>query len=413
MDFLKRQISDLAIFGGDKLFEPPRPIGQLWVPKRESFYGYCDYLFSGADNGKELDPILLLEDRLKSVHQVKHCIAYANASVAIVALLKLMGSYYGKEHGEVVLPAFTYSGLPHLVRWAGFMPKFVDVEQKTQAISPQAVRESLGPDTVAILAVHQINSPADVTEFAQISSENDLPVIYDSVHGILCSIDGVPVGNFGEAEIFSLHATKIINGFEGGYVTTNSEKIATDLRAVRSYGEDPGHDWISFGLNGHLNPVHAALALASLEDKDQIIALNRSKYEKYAREFESVPQVSWVKYDQHSSHGQKYDFNYEFFILEIPQDWPLSRDQVVMLLRSEGGLARGYYSPPVHHSSHFPIELEVPSLPVTEELSERFVQMPVGDCLSLRDIEVLATWFTFIHQNAEAIKIRLNEMVEN
>ena len=230
---MKQSIDDLAYFGGPKLFTTVRPIGQLWRPDLSDFFRYSKSAFEAGRFTNNGPIVRELEGRLRSLHEVEHCVAYANASIAIIAVLETVAN--GRQ-GEVIMPSFTYSGLPHLAQWACQYPRFCDIDRETQTIDPQQVRKAINADTTAILAVHQVTSPCHVEELQSISDEADVPLVFDSVHGILCSHKSRPIGTFGVAEIFSLHATKILNGFEGGYVTTNDPELADKLRNKRNFG---------------------------------------------------------------------------------------------------------------------------------------------------------------------------------
>ena len=405
---MKKRLQDLAFFSGVPLFEPPRPMGQLWVPGKKLFYQYIESIYREKRITNNGPLVRQLESELLKVHKCEYCVAFANACIAIIAALKLVARK-GDDNsvGEVILPSFTYPGLPHLIRWSGYEPKFVDVDEGTHAISATAVENALTSNIVAILAVHQVNSPADVDSFARISNKYQVPVIYDSVHGIFGSVNGVPIGNFGEVEIFSLHATKLVNGFEGGYVTTNHEALASELKLIRNFGIIRDDATSMLGLNGKLNEVHAAMALASLSDREKVVAGNKHRFEKYVNSFKNVPDVTWIEYPAISMYGQAVEYNYEYFLLKISENWPLTRNEILMLLRAEGALARGYYDPPVHLSSHFPKHLPVPSLPVTEKLSSSFIQMPVGEMVNDDDIQKLSKWFCSVYDNADAIKAGL------
>lgn len=397
----KRDIEDLGYFRGDKLFGSVRPIGQLALPDEEMFLRNIGLIYERGgtvDNGPLVEE---LEGKLADLHQTAYCVAYANASLAIIALVAIVAD---GRRGEVVMPAFTYAGLPHLVQWAGQMPCFCDIDRITHTLDPSAIAAAINDRTTAILAVHQVNSPCMIDELQTIATKRHLPLIFDSVHGIGCSFQGRPIGGFGLAEIFSLHATKLLNGFEGGYVTTNDGALALELRRKRNFGGINCEEPVTLGFNAKLNEVHAALALAGIDNLDEIIARNRLRYDAYRREFANIPGLRWIPYP--SSEEQ---MNYEFALLEVPPSWPLTRDQVVELLRGENALARAYYSPPLHRSVHCPGSLIPPRLPVTEELSQMIIQMPVGELLGIEDIGQLAAWFRFIYSRGPAIETRLRE----
>lgn len=396
----KLQVDDLALFGGAALFETVRPIGQLALPEEEEFFTLARSIYDckGLTNNGPL--VQELEHRLEQMHQVKHCIAFASASLALILLMEIVAD---GRHGEVIMPAFTYAGLPHLAQWAGQLPCFCDVDCETHTLDPAVVLEAVCEDTTAILAVHQVTSPCRINELEALAAKCKVPLIFDSVHGIHCTYKGRPIGGFGRAEVFSLHATKLLNGFEGGYITTNDYRLANVLRMKRNFGIDSQGNVATKGLNAKLNEFHAASALACLEDQQRVVDRNRQRLLAYHEHFHGIPGLSWVPYQNENER-----MNYEFALLEVDPTWPLKRDVIVELLRAENALARPYYSPPVHRSTHCPDFIEPPSLPVTEELARTIIQMPVGELVSRKDIFRLGAFFHFIHTNAREIAERLN-----
>ncbi|AMK11051.1 DegT/DnrJ/EryC1/StrS family aminotransferase [Pseudodesulfovibrio indicus] len=395
---MKKRVDDLALFGGQAEFASVRPIGQLAIGPEEIFFQQAKRIFEGRRLTNNGPLVRDLEARLSDLHQVSECVSFCSASLAIMALLRLLAE---KGRTEVIMPAFTYPGLPHLARWAGLTPRFADILPMRHTLDPASVAEVASRDTAVVLAVHQVNSLCDVAGLKEVAGEYDIPVLYDSVHGVGCVHDGKRVGGHGVAEVFSLHATKIVNGFEGGYVTTNDAKLAEKLRLARNFGF-AGQDAVSqCGFNGKLNELHAALALASLESVGDVMRGNRIRYEQYLRHFRSVPNCSFLRYAEDS------EWNYEFVLLELFPDWKMSRDDVVDVMRRENALARPYYSPPLHLSPHMPEGQPVPSLPVTEQEAVKFIQMPVGELVDEDTIRRLAGLVAFVHDNQEEIAGRL------
>ena len=108
------------------------------------------------------------------------------------------------RHGEVIMPAFTYAGLPHLAQWAGQMPCFCDIEHDTHTLNPVEVEKCINKNTTSIQAVHQVNSPCRIDELEAIASKYNVPLFYNGVHGVHCTYRGRPIGGFGRAEVFNL-----------------------------------------------------------------------------------------------------------------------------------------------------------------------------------------------------------------
>lgn len=397
----KKNISDLAYFGGTPLFSSPRPHGQLALPKDSAFFNLARSIYFNQQSTDNHPLARELERRLSDIHQTKHCIVFANACLALILLMDILAD---GRHGEVIMPAFTYAGLPHLAQWAGQKPRFCDVDWETHTLDPTGVEENICEETTAILAVHNVNSPCQIDELEAIATQHDTPIIFDSVHAIHCSYKGQPIGCFGKAEVFSLHATKLLNGFEGGYVTSNDSNLAETLRMKRNFGMDENGEVTTMGLDARLNEIHAVCALASIEQQAEIIERNRQRFLAYNKYFSDIPGLEWVPY-----RNDDEKINYEYPLLLVDPSWPIQRDTLVTLLRAENALVRPYYSSTLHLLGQFSNSSEPPpSLPITEALSRMIIHMPAGELLNEEDIKELGALMKFIYVNSHNILERLS-----
>ncbi|AMO35707.1 DegT/DnrJ/EryC1/StrS family aminotransferase [Thauera humireducens] len=390
----KHAVADLALFGGRPLFDRPRPIGQLAKPDTERFFSLMKSAFDSRRLSNNGPLVQELEARLADYHAVRHCIAYANAGLALITLIETIAD--GRK-GSVVIPTFTYTGLPHIVRWAGLTPVFCDVAPDTHTLTATSVADALRDDTIMMLGVHQANSPCPIDELSAMCEQFGLPLLFDAVHGLGATFRGKPIGGFGIAEVFSLHATKLLNGFEGGYITTNDDELAALMRRKRNFGYSGESSIDTLGLNGKLNEVHAASALASLDKLPVVISRNHARLDAYQQAFRGIPGISWIPYPGDEAT------NAEFPLLKLATDWPIPRDALVSILRAEGALARAYYAPALHLQD----DSRHRSLPVAEALAQCIVQMPTGEMVNTTDIARLASLVQFVSSNAAAIRAAL------
>lgn len=121
-------------------------------------------------------------------------------------------------------------------RWQGLTPVFADIDPETHNLDPESVRAMISPETTGIIGVHLWGNPAPVVELETIASEHGLGLIYDAAHAFGNSFEGTMLSNFGQAEVFSFHATKFFNTFEGGAVATNDDALAERVRRMRNFG---------------------------------------------------------------------------------------------------------------------------------------------------------------------------------
>lgn len=397
----KNGIHDLAFFGGARLFDTPRPIGQLAAPDVEEYLALVRQAFEAGQLSAHGRIEQQLEAELADYHGVRHCIALANAALGLMMLAKIFAK---DRHGEVIMPAFTFRGLPHFVQWAGQMPRFCDVDRHSHTLDLDSVERAISERTTSIMSVCNFNSPGDIDGLCQLAIAHHLPLFFDSVYAVGCTYRGKKLGGFGAAEVYSLHATKLLNGFEGGYVTTDDDDLAAVLRGLRN-GTTNGTDLPCPALNARLNELHAAMALLSLRQIDTVIAGNRKRFNNYQRVVENLPGLSLIPY-QDARHETS---NYEMAVLEIDNPFPLSRNQLMNLVRAEGLAISAYYSPALHQSEHCPAGLKIDPLPITEWLAGRYLQLPVGELVSLADIDRIGELFGFVSQHGAAIAERLRE----
>jgi dTDP-4-amino-4,6-dideoxygalactose transaminase len=198
--------------------------------------------------------------------------------------------------------------------------------------------------------------------------------MYDASHGFGCSSGGRLLGSFGECEVFSFHATKFFNTFEGGAVVTNDDELAEKMRLMRNFGFVDYDKGIYPGTNGKMTEIAAAMGLTNLEQFDAFVDTNRRNYECYRAEITSIPGLSVLTYD-----GKERN-NYQYIVLEVAPEYGVSRDRVVQALHAENVLARKYFWPGCHnmqpYRSYYPNAGLV--LPRTMEVAERVVVLPTG-----------------------------------
>jgi dTDP-4-amino-4,6-dideoxygalactose transaminase len=323
------------------------------------------------------------EQRLCEITGARHAIATCNATLALQLTLLATA-----RHQQVIVPSFTFAATVHAVVLAGLEPVFADIDPTTHAISADDVQQKISPATGAILATHLWGQCADVESLEEIAHRQNLPLIFDAAHAMGSFAAGRICGRFGTAEVFSMHATKIVNCFEGGAVTTDDEALAERLRLLRNFGFVGVDRVISVGTNAKMHEMSAAMGLVSLDQLPQYIAANRRNYLAYEKALHGVPGVALLSYQQHPQ------CNYQYVVLEIDQaKTGLRRDVLLQVLQAENIVARRYFFPGVHR---MPPYRTLPSsapegLPWTERLVDRVLVLPTGPTVSEEQIETICS----------------------
>ena len=326
---------DFALFGGHPLFAAPKPTGNLHRPDIDAFLGYSR-LFHQKKRYTDGDLCGMLEARLAGFHAVARVVAVNSGfwgHVLAMSALALPG------RREIIAPAFGYRRTDDMIAWAGHVPHFCNVDPHTLGVSVETVKAALTDDTALILAPHPMVNCCDAEGIADLGQAHGIPVVFDLVEAAFRSHNGRRIGGFGDAEVFSMHATKLLNGFEGGYITTNNERLADRLDAMKHLGF-AGDDRVDeHALDATLSEMHAAMALASLDEVDAQVAGNRKKYDRYVAGLRTVEGLTLVE------HKPSERPDYRLIVVRIGDRWPLSRDDTLRLLEAENILARPYYTP--------------------------------------------------------------------
>ena len=203
--------------------------------------------------------------------------------------------------------------------------------------------EAITERTTAVIGVHVWGRPCNVDALVDLTHCHKLKLLFDAAHAFGSSYKGRMIGSFGNAEIFSFHATKFINSFEGGAIVTNDDELAAKLRLARNFGFAGLDTVVCLGTNGKMNEVSAAMGLTSLESFEEFVAANYRNYKEYQQRLADIPGISVLRYNK----GEKC--NYQYLVLEINEEaMGISRDQLVSMLWAENILARRYFYPGCH-----------------------------------------------------------------
>ena len=397
---MKNNVNDLAFFNGDPLFSEQLHVGRPNIGDRQHLFARINDMLDRrwlTNNGPYMQE---LEKKLAVFLNVKHCIAICNATIALEITARALGL-----RGEVILPSFTFIASAHALQWQEITPVFCDVDPITHNIDPAKIENLITPRTTGILGVHVWGRACDVETLSALAKKHQLKLMFDAAHALGASCQGQMIGGFGDAEVFSFHATKFFNSFEGGAVTTNNDELAQKIRSMRNFGF-AGLDYVKdVGTNGKMSEISAAMGLTSLESLDEFIEINQRNYQGYSKGLDGIPGVRLIKYDQQEKN------NYQYVVIEIDEKAAgIDRDLLVKILNAENILSRRYFYPGCHqmepYRSYFPNAGLV--LPETEKLTLKVLQLPTGTAVGEMEINNVCELIRFIVSNETLIRARIN-----
>jgi dTDP-4-amino-4,6-dideoxygalactose transaminase len=271
-------------------------------------------------------------------------------------------------------------------------------------IDPEKIESLITPRTTGIVGVHVWGRPCDTEAIQRIAERRNLTVLYDAAHAFGCSIKGRMVGNFGACEVFSFHATKFLNSFEGGAVVTNDDALAEKLRLMRNFGFS-GYDRVVYlGINGKMTEVCAAMGLTSLESIGELIAVNSRNHQAYKEALKGMPGVSLMDYPA----GERANFQYIVVRID-PSVAPLDRDELVEVLHAENVLARKYFWPGCHRMEPYASDRagDGDDLQTTNRVASEVVVLPTGQSVRPEQIVAIAGIIRSAFERAGAVRERL------
>jgi dTDP-4-amino-4,6-dideoxygalactose transaminase len=230
--------------------------------------------------------------------------------------------------------------------------------------------------------------------------------MFDAAHAFGCGHNGSMIGNFGELEVFSFHATKILNTFEGGAIVTNSSELAEKIRFMRNFGFSDTDQVDFIGTNGKMSEMSAAMGLAGMECFGQTVTGNKCNYESYMHGLADISGVSLAQYND------KEHCNYHYIVAEVDEDKAgVSRDMLVDILQRENIMARRYFYPGCHrmepYRSYFPNAGLL--LPNTEKLADSVLCLPNGSAIDNDTVRKICGLVGFIVNNSKQIRNKIGQ----
>ena len=380
---LKSDCPSLAILGGSPRFSEKLHVGRPNLGEKQNLMKRIEGILERRWLTNDGPLVREFEQQIIAVTGAKHCISMCNATVALEIAIRAL-----ELRGEVILPSYTFVATAHALQWQEITPVFADIDPKTLNIDPACIDRLVTPRTSGIIGVHIWGRPCDTDAIEGRGRKYGLKVLFDAAHAFGCSHQGQMIGNFGECEVFSFHATKFLNSFEGGAIVTNNDSLAEKIRWMRNFGFSD-YDRVDYlGTNGKMTEVCAAMGLTSLESMDDIIRLNYENYESYKSALQGIPGITPLDFTSIDKR------NYHYVVVEVDDSRSsLNRDELIEVLHAENILARKYFWPGCHrmqpYKSLFPNANLL--LPNTEHRAAQLMVLPTGQCVSRSDIETVCT----------------------
>jgi len=359
-----------AALGGAAAFPEGLPLTRVRVPDRERLLARLGAVLDSGmlTNGPTVRE---LEERAAELLEVEHVVAVSNCTAGLMLVLQAAGVGGGRP---VVMPGFTFSATAHAAHWAGGVPLFAEAREQDITLDPADAEARLkaADRPAALMATHVYGTPCQVEELQRIADAAGVPLVYDSAHGLGSRRRGVPVGNFGLAEVFSMSPTKVAVAGEGGLVATRDAALAATLRTARDYGNPGDYDTLFPGLNARLSELHAATALTWLTGLPERVAHRGDLVAAFAAVVAGVPGLRLALPEE----GDVSTFK-DLTLIVDAEAFGLDADALAGALKAEGVDTRRYFHPPVQRQKAYAHLGQAEALPVTDRLAAAVLTVPL------------------------------------
>ena len=382
-----------AILGGTPLAERPLHIVRPSFPKLETFADkFRIALLSGnvTNNGPYVQEFESLLARYMRVASVAVC---NNGESALTLMIRAAGI----DSGEVIVPSYTFCGTPHAVQWCGARPVFADIDPNSLCLDPADAELRITRNTKAIVPVDVYGIACDYSALDYLGKKHGIPVLYDSAPAFGTEVEGKPIGGFGDAQIFSFHATKAFTTMEGGCVASRDKQLIDRVSTLRNFGQDTGPDCSEPGVNAKMPEMCALIGIEALKGFQKIVDWRNQIAARYRESLSAIPGLSFAI----PSPNQKPVWLY-FPVVIDPQRFGVDRNALAQALAAENLFARKYFELPCHHMKAYADQGAI-KLPATEAVAYNVVSLPIYNDMALDECDLFIEGIRRIHKNAQQV----------
>jgi dTDP-4-amino-4,6-dideoxygalactose transaminase len=282
--------------------------------------------------------------------------------------------------GEVITTPFTFASTTHAIVRNGLEPVFCDVNADDYTMDVNKIESLITDKTSAIIPVHVYGNVCNVKEIERIAKKHNLKVIYDAAHAFGVTVDGIGISNFGDASMFSFHATKVFNTIEGGAVVYRDESLAKILYDIKNFGITGPESVEYVGGNAKMNEFQASMGICNLRYVEGEIEKRKIIVERYIDRLSGIEGLKICK----PQDGIKS--NYAYFPV-IFDGYRRTRDQISDSLKEQNIMARKYFYPLTNSFECYKGRFCEVDTPVAKGLAERVLALPLYADLELEDVD--------------------------
>ena len=288
--------------------------------------------------------------------------------------------------GEVITTPFTYASTTQAIVRNGLTPVFCDINEDDYTIDVNKIEELITDKTSAIIPVHVYGNVCNVDEIEKIAKKYNLKVIYDAAHSFGEVYNGRGIASYGDASMFSFHATKVFHTIEGGAFAYNDGNLTEKLEKLKCFGIESEEIVDEIGTNAKMNEFQAAMGLCNLEHIDDEIEKRKRVVERYRENLRNVKGIKIIE----EQEGLKSNYAY-FPVLFNKDEFGFNRNDVCNVLANNNIFARKYFYPLTSSFQCYEGKFAINETPVAKYVSENILTLPLYADLSLEDVDKICS----------------------
>lgn len=315
------------------------------------------------------------KEQLKAYLKTPQLELFVNGHMALELVLQALDL-----SGEVITTPFSFASTTHAIVRNGLTPVFCDINEEDYTIDTEKLESLITERTCAIVPVHVYGNLCHMERIQEIADRHHLKVVYDAAHAFGVEIDGRGVSDFGDASMFSFHATKVFHSIEGGAVAFQDERLKDRLYQLKNFGIT-GYESVEYvGANGKMNEFQAAMGLCNLRHLEEEIAKRRVLAARYRERLEGVEGIRLCE----EKPGVRYNYAYMPVVFD---GYCMDRDQVFDALKAHNIFARKYFYPCINSYECYRDRFRDEDTPVAKRIASQVLTLPLYADLPLETVD--------------------------
>lgn len=315
-----------------------------------------------------------LQSQLINYLKTDNITLFTNGHLALECVIAAL-----RLKGEIITTPFTFASTTHAIVRNGIKPVFCDINTDDYTIDVDKIESLITEKTSAIIPVHVYGNICNIEEIEKIARKYNLKVIYDAAHAFGITVNGNSIANFGDAAMFSFHATKVFNTIEGGAVAYKDKMLSKVLYDIKNFGIT-GQESVEYvGGNAKMNEFQAAMGICNLRHLDDEILKRKKVVDAYNIRLSAIDGIKLCK------QNKNVKSNYAYYPV-VFDGFKLTRDEIFNKLKEQGIFARKYFYPLTNSFECYKDSFDVNETPVAKYIADRVLTLPLYADLDINDV---------------------------